>query len=67
MADKALDTLKGQMSPDNQKWVDQLPQERQQELLKEWQDQGGDTELGNVGTDQKSIDADVLAERFRNS
>ena len=40
MADKALDTLKDQMSPDNQEWVEQLPKERQRELLKEWQSPG---------------------------
>ena len=67
MADKALETLKEQMSPDNQKWVEQLPKERQREFLKEWQNEGGNTELGNVGTDQNSADADALAEKFRRS
>ncbi|WP_327238350.1 hypothetical protein OG349_34465 [Streptomyces sp. NBC_01317] len=65
MAMEALSKLMDQISPDHQDWVNSLPRERQLELLKMWENHGGNTELGNIGTDSNSVDPDALIEKFR--
>lgn len=65
MAIKSLDKLLEQISPANQEWVRKQPREKQLELLKEWENHGGDTELGNVGNDPSSVDSDAVVEGFR--
>jgi flagellar hook assembly protein FlgD len=65
MADNLLDSMMEQISPDNRTWVKRLPKEKQREILKEWQDEGGNTDLGNVGTGQSNIDADAMVEKHR--
>lgn len=64
-AEDGLRMLTSQLSPDNRSWVEQLPKEQQRKLLQKWQDEGGNTGLGGVGTDQNYADADALVEDWR--
>jgi ABC-type uncharacterized transport system auxiliary subunit len=65
MADNPMAEMTGRMSPENRKWVEQLPNERKRELMQKWQNEGGRTGLGSVGTDVNEADADAMVEDFR--
>jgi hypothetical protein len=67
MARDAIEEMTGRMSPENRRWVEQLPNERKRELVQKWQNEGGATGLGNVGTDLNEADADAVVEEFRKS
>jgi hypothetical protein len=67
MARDAIEEMTGRMSPENRKWVEQLPNEKKRELVQKWQNEGGATGLGNVGTDINEADADAVVEEFRKS
>lgn len=53
------------MSPENRKWVEQLPNEKKRELMQKWQNEGGGVDLGSVGTDPNDADANAVVEEFR--
>jgi hypothetical protein len=59
--------MTGRMSPENRKWVEQLPNEQKRKLMQKWQNEGGATGIGSVGTDPNDADADAVVEEFRKS
>jgi hypothetical protein len=65
VTDDALSKLTDQLSTENRAWVEQLSGTQRRELLQEWQNKGGNTGLGGVGTEQNSADADALVEQRR--
>ncbi|SDM77912.1 hypothetical protein [Actinacidiphila guanduensis] len=67
MAHDAIEEMTGRLSPENRRWVEQLPNEKKRELVQKWQNEGGATGLGNVGTDVNEADADAVVEKFRKS
>ncbi|MEE4543868.1 hypothetical protein V2S66_18055 [Streptomyces sp. V4-01] len=65
MADDAMREMTGRMSPENRKWVEQLPSDRKRQLMQKWQNEGGRTDLGSVGTETNDADANAVVEEFR--
>jgi hypothetical protein len=61
----ALNTMMDQMSPDNRKWVERQSGEQQRKLLGHWQEKGGSTGVGGVGTETSDVDVDTLVEEWR--
>lgn len=65
MAEDPVNKMTSQLSPDNRAWVEHLPKDQQRKLLQKWQNEGGNTGLASVGTDQNYVDADALVEEWR--
>ncbi|WP_329174405.1 hypothetical protein [Streptomyces sp. NBC_01477] len=65
MANDPLGEMTGRMSSENRKWVEQLPNEQKRELIQKWQNEGGSTGIGSVGTAPNEADADAMVEKFR--
>jgi hypothetical protein len=55
-----------QMSPANRSWVGKQSSEEQKKLLGHWQEEGGSTGIGGVGTETSDVDVDSLVEEWRN-
>jgi hypothetical protein len=53
------------MSPENRKWVEQLPSDQKRRLMQKWQNEGGRTGIGSVGTETNDADADAVVDEFR--
>ncbi|WP_329128932.1 hypothetical protein OG552_01740 [Streptomyces sp. NBC_01476] len=67
MSENPMAEMTGRMSPENRKWVENLPNERKRELMQKWQEEGGRTGVGNVNSEPNNADADAMVDEFRKS
>ncbi|GGP00386.1 hypothetical protein [Wenjunlia tyrosinilytica] len=65
MAEDPMAEMTGRMSPENRKWVEQLPSDQKRRLMQKWQNEGGRTGIGSVGTETNDADADAVVDEFR--